>query len=554
MAEIYSGLVGPVKGPSAEVSVDRGILYIKRLHAGSGLEVFRPRDVRHLILSDSEGGRFLVDAIKQCVGGAEILRAVTGFCLEYYNGLLDDFRNGDFELGIGKRKADALLERFEGIEIKAENPSLIPLIKDVILAYGLNQAREAIVESFALNEDQIYLQKMGSFLEVLVSEIDLVTECFGKESSFYYSVIYSWRIKSSKSCLFNPEYAYIRDEIQASFSNFWGQLAASVEVPSWDWSFQNYLGPGGGTGKSTIIWISSFIDEKVGLRPWIHAEEASILEALGTVRDSAWRRIEHDLAILAQNDVDLFGEADSDITASMTRNFGIYMDARSLLAADCLEEYMFMLKKLSYQERTLSVGYGETMGLACANSIMARAYFNKLLEANSDFMEMLHNEAVIFIPDHLRMQAEYVIYQFRDFVSMIQTALERTGRPIIFLDMPVSEAIERSGGERGEFRGRHDLDRPALRFLAHVCREILPQDIAVVHCGINVNGAIHYLSRIQVACACDLASAGLNISMILGSSQDNFELVKEHLVRLKKRVCSMQVNLDYIHGTFQQKE
>lgn len=512
-------------------------------------------EVKSYALDEVGGCRFIVDMLRQNQRSAEILGGFKTHCVEYYRALLELAEDGQLDSEGWDRIFSALTNHIPGIydrdDFLACEDQYTAWV--FILASGLFEARQELLNEFAFYSDVNYLVKVKGLLSAMIFEAETLCEStggFSRNEDFHqridlFSDAYceSWRLKSSKNCVYDPRNAYERQEIQREFKNLWGTIATSVGLFYDTLPIVNFLSPGGGSGKSVTAAILAHITRREG-RKFLLQEGADISLAIAALSEESWDRIVEYLGKIMIEEVPYMKDT---LQVLIRRNFETYMNLRGGQKGVLIDRHLHWLLGLSDEERQRAVGFIDSMGLPLLLSILAQSVLNERLMGYQDLQDALLNSSDVWIPEELRYFIERLILKS----GLLRYVLNITGRPIIGLDMPVALALERSAKSgdphKQEKRARHDENRLALRLLTLVIGEMLVDDIAVVRCTVEDNGGYRKLSRVQVACACEIARACLDVKAAMGNYYGRpHQMIQEKLEGLMKRVMIMQEDLDIL--------
>lgn len=508
------------------------------------------------------GWRFLVDILtSQDTQSAELMREVSLAYRAYYKKLL-------------------IYERSRGLDFEKWYESFLPVMNKVaelgeifinternlrgivIFMAGQYEARREIFEELTSLADREYLANVASFLEVLRSEVEHFAE-FAKgygegcleNQVFTRSFLYeawqeSWKLKLSRSCLYHDRYAFDRYDMQRIFRLSMEREAGSVGLEPGQYSLTTIFVPGGGVGRTSTIRILSGVDAILADKKVWMDEGHDVWTALHPSRREILLKEEELRTELART---MDSSVRFQLEELLRYKLVLYMGLRLVPIDILIDRFKDFLWKLPLEQRGHVNGYIDTMGLAVLSSIFARMLVNDLLTPNKDLKRSLQYDAVVKVPEDSRLQIEMFLvdtyaYLLEYVLGKANHTICKTGGLTVVLDIPTFKAVERSGRDEAlrELRARQNADREALRLLGLIWREIFPDEIAVVHCGVEdkQTGQIRYLSKIKVACACDIDRTSLRIRRnAFQVSPFVPKIVTQELGVLLKRVKVMQKDL-----------
>jgi len=400
-----------------------------------------------------------------------------------------------------------------------------------VLSYGLMLARRGLIESFSQLNDMEYLLSMRNLVEVIKYEVDFIdaSRRFNLLSPFPDAFNFSWGLKLTD--IGSGFSGYISDQAKcarASFINLLKECFKRLNLPLRYDAITTFLGPGGGTGKSTTIKLLMAIEEGLGNPVF----ESGSLEAWDRFREKIWGEIEW----LTEKQRRASSLEELEIFERLkTYRFLAYMTARAADAESRMIDFFEFVYSIDRSRRPYCRAYFDTMGIAAMCSVIARSELNDIIreEGQSDVFHQLMSSSRVKIPDELLEDVCLLILHN----NMFEGVLRLTGRPIIVLDMPVDKALKRSARSRkADIRKRHDPDRASLRLLSLCFSELFPQDVVVVPCAY---GDGKCLSPVQVACRSIVATSFLKLGNIVRGDISQLGLFTEELDMLYRKMKVM---------------
>jgi hypothetical protein len=494
-------------------------------------------DTRRYLRGDREGGRFLIEALQEIPSLSDVFSQLRALGIQYYSNLLHCAEtDGALSSDLIDREISNLLNFNPGVILQTESEGVTYGVIELLIAYSLYEGRKQLLEKICcIPDEEKFIQSHSRFLDVLHQEASFVDNHIHASSAFFNAQLLSWRLKMSCACEYDHSIARAGERISREFSYYWGELADGVGLFRDQLRLVNFLSPGGGSGKTSVIQILAHMDR--------HNDRVPIVlklpkEGLASLREEAWSRV-------AELENRLQGIQDADeierLEKALARNFQTYMEGR-FFPIDIVRDRLLQIFDIVYPHSRLCLQpYVETMGLPCFCSAVARMFGNNILFEERTLLDSLRNDPDVRLNrDTLQMVVYPIINILR---RSLENGLIRTGRPVIYLDMPVQVAVNRSRHSKVEKRNRHNEDRETLRFLGLLFQSMLPEDIGIVRCVLPTDTGNYQLTPKQVACMVDWERMKLRINDLFYVPRVpfSFDAISAELLDTRLRTLSLAV-------------